>query len=214
MKKLYIIIAFLSALMLVSSVSAVPNVKGKTENKAEDLFSNLKEQVIEKFGKEFQEDYHFNMKLAFCKNLNLLYCANYEDKTVSIHSEHQLFEPLFELTIAIMYIILLVFGHNIIGESLAVGTAMVLLIIPCLVVAFGMAIPLSFGFISMCIMSVTGINLEELIYDWGLIGLGIFATIVVPLMIIISTILIPILWVWCTIVNMLDCLIIAIEMLK
>lgn len=235
MKKMYIIIAFLSAFMLVSSVSAVPTLTVQTvkENEMEKLannisnafsgitnstmYKNIEDKVIEKFGKEFQEDYHFRMKLTFCQNLHCLYVANYEDKTVSIHSGTPIqlaFEPLFELVIMIMYVILLIFGHNIIGESLAVGTAMLLLIVPCLVVAFGMAIPISFELVAFAVLSFTGINLEEFIYDWGLLGLTIFATVIIPIMVIISLILIPLLWGWYTVINIIDCLIIAIEMLE
>lgn len=212
MKKRNIIIAILSIIMLVSTVSAVPNIKAEPEETT--IFENLENKVIEKFGKEFQEDYKFNMKLAFCENFKMLYYANFEDKTVSIHSEQQAFEPLFDLTVAIMYIILLLFGHNLLGDTLAIVTAMLVLIIPCLVVAFGMSIPLSFEILAMGVMSATGINLEQFIYDFGLIGLGLFTTVVLPLMLTISIVLIPILWVSCTITNMIDCLIIAIEMLN
>lgn len=189
--------------LIVSAVSVVPNVKADDEQDAVSnifenfnfgLFNRLKDRVIAEVGMDVYNDTYVRVQAVFYDHLELSEGQGYyltEDET-----GYKFHEPLFLTTfyeilvdIAVVLILLMValFGHTGPGYEIGALCAMLVLIIPCFM--FGMTAG-AVGTVSIVSSTVIGVltggNLEDFIYDYGIVGLLLFAVVLLPLIALIS----------------------------
>lgn len=204
--------ALLSAFLLVSSVSAVPNVK--IDNKQEavsnifenfnfGVFNRIKDKVIDEVGMEVYNDTYARVQFIFYNHMELSEGQGFyltEDGTdYEFHEEvlrSNFYERLVDIAVVIILFMVVMFGHA--GPGYGIGalcTAMVLFI-PCLMFA------MVEGAMST-VAIVTGIlldgDLNQFIYDYGLVGLLVFVFLLLPLIVLISIVVYPVMTVLLTV---------------
>jgi hypothetical protein len=195
MKKILIVLSFATALLLISSVSAVPNIKAPASQEVDlSKLKKIEERFIEERGIEEYNETVFKIKHAiYSGRLPVMYSANYETNTIGFTEElplHLSVNGLTQLIVYLMLFILLVFGHNELGYTLAVGISALILLIPCFTVALIGGLPYSSGMVLM-LMDAFDINPMEILYDHGAIGLLLVMCIIFPVALILIIIAYP-----------------------
>jgi hypothetical protein len=117
-----------------------------------------------------------------------------------------MFEIVVEWCVSIFAVSYFLFGHNWFGDTLALAICCILLPIPITILsAFE-----SLLYIPLCVTLMlfgVSIDFEQILYDYGVIGLVIILTIILPLSIMCGTVLFPIILVlitWRTYWDLID----------
>lgn len=226
-RKTILMTALLSVFLLVSSVSAVPNVKidnGRTglsnifENFNFGVFNRIKDRLIDELGMDVYNDTYARVQFIFYNHMELSEGQGFyltEDGTdYEFHEEvlrSNFYERLVDIAVVIILFMVVMSGHDGLGHALGALCALMVLFIPCLMFA------MIEGAMST-VLIVTGIllggDLNQFIYDYGVVGLLVFVFLLLPLIVLISIVVYPVMTVLLT-VDLLVCVIVeALEIVE
>ena len=218
-RKTILMTALLSAFLLVSSVSAVPNVKidnGLTglsnifENFNFGVFNRIKDKVIDEVRMEVYNDTYARVQFIFYNHMELSEGQGFyltEDGTdYEFHEEvlrSNFYERLVDVAVVIILFMVVMFGHVGPGYGLGALCALMVLFIPCLMFAM---IEGTISTVAIVTGMLLGGDLNQFIYDYGVVGLLVFVFLLLPLIVLISIVVYPVMTVLLT-VDLLACVI-------
>lgn len=193
--------------LMVSAVSAVPNVTMKDNNDLIDKIANIdmsrfngiEQRFIDEFGIEKYNETVFKIKYNMYQFWGVGYWANFEKNTIELNGAgiienglyYQSVNGLTQLIVYLMLLILLIFGHNEVGYALAVGFSALVLIVPCFLVGLIGGLPYASGMV-LLIMELAGISPMQILYDYGVLGLLVCMCLIFPLAILMIIVAYPI----------------------
>lgn len=232
-KILFIIVAVLSALMLVSAATAVPVSAGRPIRRltrglenfnrsilGDERYDRLRESLESRFPailRKINRDNNTQQPLGANNsivdrmrenNIRILGYENYTKIKENITScftaiQRKInsssfddfvaywFDLLIEATITIFSFCYLLFGHNPIGDIIGIGTYLILMPIPVFILSLmesALYLPLiiSLMTLGMCL------DFEEIIYQFGLIGLILVMCVLLPITMTVGVVAIPV----------------------
>lgn len=112
--------------------------------------------------------------------------------TTSVVGVLSLYDLLIELAIFVLAISYVLFGHNFVGDAVATIVFWLLMPIPVYLLALGESTLLFITIITSVIFG-SPVFIEDLLYDFGIIGLMTIFLILLPLLCTVGVLIIPIL---------------------
>ncbi len=230
-RKTCMLIAVLSAFMLVSTVSAFPLIRPiervtnglENFNRAvlgDELYTELRDSIMYKFPVTLYRTGYEDEPQILPKhndlvermrenNIRILGYENYTKVRTTIEGcfteiERKIntsafsdflaywFDFLVETTITIFSFAYLLFGHNRVGDLVGILTYLVLMPIPVLLLSL-MESCLYIPLIVTLMLLGTALDFEEIIYNYGLIGLCLVMLVLLPITMTLGVVAVPIL---------------------
>jgi len=173
--------------ILVSTVSLMPVVNAEVTMPDSDLskLRIIKNKIIEKLGEERYQEIENDVSDKIDIQFMTISPTDYD---------LPFYEFLKEFATIIVAIMIIMFGHNFVGESLGAGLCILLLGIPVFLLAIIVAI-MDFNEAT----SMLGIDIKSLIEQFGIVGTLLISIFLIPCLIIVLGVVIifvtPIIWV-------------------
>jgi len=189
MKKIYILIAFLCAFMLISTVTAQPVInKSSTSNK----YEKMKQRFIENFGEDIYYELYRCMQSNIYKMKHRMFTNGHyylnENDTIFINgNEEPLYDFLIMLAMFITMFCMVMFGNNGIGRSASVLMMLILMPIPSIAISSLLVL----GATIENILTAFGLwedGLAGLFQKIGLVGIFLYFIFILPILLVIAVI--------------------------
>lgn len=200
------LIAVAISFLLVSTVTAVPNVKVDDrqmavsnifENFNFGLFNRLKNRVIDEFGMDVYNDTYARVKFIFYDHIILDVGQGFyltEDGTDYEFREDMLglgiYDVLIDIAVTLILISVIALGHNALGYGLGSLVSAVVLLTPCFLFAMVTGVLCTFDTVTLLLLN--GNSFEDIFYEYGVLGLLIVMCLYLPLITLISIVVYPI----------------------
>jgi len=195
-------VTMLISVIVVSSVSAVPNIKAESNNALTRIIDNMdlsklnkiEQKFIDTFGIEKYNETVFKTKRQIYNiAYGVSYSADMETQTINVLNGNvytQQIESLTRLAVAVILLMLLLLGHNEVGYSTGIAVASAIIFLPCLGIALAGGLPYSLSIIFGLLGSV-GIFPSQIIHDYGVFGMFLFLSLIMPLSFTVAVIVYP-----------------------
>jgi len=189
-----IVVTMLIVVMVIGSVSAVPNIKIEKDRDLNNFLSSidftvlkrLTNKLIDIVGSDVYNKTLFNVKMLFYDYAQI--DANTYKFNITTKERTNVIDWLTDIAVFIILLTYALIGHNGGSQGVAFLLSTVMLCIPCFCVGLLYTLP----FTIENIMSNLQIVPSDILYEYGILGFLGLLIIIMPIVLLISLFVYPI----------------------